>query len=182
MIRFPVAALAAATLLSSAFAAPSDFKKISSIAESSDRDYVFINAHRGLVDPPRGIAENSYSAITNAIAQGMDIIEVDPKTTRDGRVILSHSNNKLDRLMVFPHGVDGLTTVAEIPYEGKEGEVCFKTWGKDGQGIMPPGQNPPPTMRGYFWSAICWKTSEGVPEDKIRARNEKDLKAARADT
>ena len=234
------------TLVFAATAAlASDFAKISAIVESPDRNYVFINAHRGLVDFEKGIPENSLASIRYAVEQGMDIVEVDPKTTRDGRVILSHENKKLDRLMVFPKGVDGQNAVADIPYEGGLGEVCFKnaklrltkgspivteerpclweelldavkgkcyvqvdctywncmpdwrkvwdpvvergmekqicfkTGDRKGNGIMPPGKEPPPPMRGYFWGGLKWKSGEPVPEEQIRARLAEDTGAQR---
>ena len=228
-----------------ATAAPLDFAAREKIAASGDRNYVFVNAHRGAEDPAKRIPENSLAAIRHAIELGCDIIEVDPKTTKDGRVILSHDNQKLDRVMAFPGGVDGLMTVADLPYEGKEGEicfknarlrvtrnsadvtderpctweelldavkghcyvqvdctywncmpdwhkvwdpvvergmerqVCFKTWGRKGDGIMPPGKEPPPTMRGYFWSAVKWTATEPVPEQTFRDRLAKDASDSR---
>ena len=235
-----VSALAAAALL-----AATDFAKISAIKASGDRNYVFINAHRGLVSPEKGIPENSLASIKYAIEQGMDIVEVDPKTTKDGRVILSHDNKKLERTMEFPGHV-GDSAVADIPYEGRPGEICFKnarlrvsredptvteerpctweelldackghcyvqvdctywncmpdwrkvwdpvvargmekqmcfkTWGTKGEGLMPPGMKPPATMCGYFWDAIKWKKGEPFPEEAIRARLEKDNAGGKA--
>jgi len=113
-------------LASTSFAASLDFAAREKIATSGDRNYVFVNAHRGAADPAKRIPENSLSAIRHAIELGCDIIEVDPKTTKDGRVILSHDNNKLDRTMKFPRGLDGQTPVAGVAYDGQEGEVCFK--------------------------------------------------------
>lgn len=113
-------------LATAASAAPMDFAAREKIAESADRNYVFVNAHRGAGDPAKRIPENSLAAIRHAIELGCDIVEVDPKTTRDGRVILSHDNNRLDREMAFPCPVDGQSQVADIPYEGAAGELCFK--------------------------------------------------------
>lgn len=223
-----------------ASAAPLDFAACEKIAASGDRNYVFVNAHRGAEDPAKRIPENSLAAIRHAVELGCDIVEVDPKTTKDGRVILSHDNKKLDRVMAFPRGVDGQATVADIPYEGKEGElcfknarlrvarnspevtderpctweelldavkghcyiqvdctywncmpdwhkvwdpvvargmerqVCFKTGDRKGNGIMPPGKEPPPTMRGYFWNSVKWKVAEPVPEQEFRDRLAQD--------
>lgn len=112
----------------SASAKPLGFAKLNEISKSRDRNYVFINAHRAIAIPSERIPENSLAAIKRAIAEGADIIEVDPKTTRDKRIILSHEGKDLNRIMQFVGGVDGNATVQDIPYESSDpSKPCFKT-------------------------------------------------------
>lgn len=115
--------LAVAALL-----AASNFAKLNEISKSEDRNYVFIIAHRAIAIPSERIPENSLAAVKRAIELGADIIEVDPKMTKDRRVILSHEGKDLSRTMQFAVGVDGNATVQDIPYESDDpSRPCFKT-------------------------------------------------------
>lgn len=111
-----------------AAAKPLGFAKLNEISKSGDRNYVFIIAHRAIAVPSERIPENSLAAVKRAIELGADIIEVDPKTTKDRRVILSHEGKNLSRIMQFAVGVDGNATVQDIPYESDDPQKpCFKT-------------------------------------------------------
>jgi glycerophosphoryl diester phosphodiesterase len=56
-------------------------------------NYVMVAAHRG---DWRNEPENSLPAIERAIAMGVDIVEIDVQTTRDGHLVLMHDKT-LDR-------------------------------------------------------------------------------------
>ncbi len=56
-------------------------------------DYVFVNAHRA---GWRFAPENSIEAIQYSIRQGVDIVEIDLKKTKDGKIIVLHDET-LDR-------------------------------------------------------------------------------------
>ena len=121
------AVLAAGACVASA--KPLGFAKLNEISKSGDRNYVFIIAHRGITVPAERIPENSVAAAKRAIELGADIIEVDPKTTKDNRVILLHEYRNLDIIMKFEcGGVDGNATFRDIPYESANpAQPCFKT-------------------------------------------------------
>ena len=122
-----VAAFAAVSLSVSAAPKRLSFDELNKIAKSGDRNYVFVIAHRGIAVPSERIPENSVAAAKRAIELGADIIEVDPKMTKDGRVILSHEGRNLSRIMEFTCGVDGNATVQDIPYESADpSQPCFK--------------------------------------------------------
>lgn len=70
---------------------------------SGDTNYVFVAAHR--MDW-RNHPENSLSGALSAIEMGVDILEVDPAVTRDGRFLLMH-DAALERM------TDGKGKVAE---------------------------------------------------------------------
>lgn len=55
--------------------------------------YVFVAAHRG---DWRNAPENSLQAVKNCIEMGVDIVEIDLKKTKDGRLILMHDKT-IDR-------------------------------------------------------------------------------------
>ena len=70
---------------------------------SGDTNYVFVAAHR---TDWRSHPENSLSGALSAIEMGVDILEVDPAITRDGRFLLMH-DAALERM------TDGKGKVAE---------------------------------------------------------------------
>lgn len=60
------------------------------ILKSNDSGYVFVVAHRG---DWRHAPENSISAINNAAAMGVDMVEIDIQKTKDGDFVLMHDGN-----------------------------------------------------------------------------------------
>lgn len=56
-------------------------------------DEVLVTAHRG---DWRNAPENSVKAIQNCIAMGVDMVEIDVRRTKDGKLVLLH-DSKLDR-------------------------------------------------------------------------------------
>lgn len=80
------------TLVECATAAPSDFKRTHAEFLKPDGTQVLVAAHRGLSGLSTGAwqkyPENSLAAIANSIAQGIDIVEVDVRKTKDGEIIL----------------------------------------------------------------------------------------------
>jgi glycerophosphoryl diester phosphodiesterase len=58
---------------------------------------VLVVAHRG---DWRNAPENSIQAIHNAIAMGVDIVEIDIHKTKDGQLVLMHDET-IDRTMVL---------------------------------------------------------------------------------
>ncbi|MCE4566605.1 glycerophosphodiester phosphodiesterase family protein [Maribellus sp. CM-23] len=79
---------------------PSGFKKNQNHLEeiinhlnTPTNDYVLVAAHRG---DWRNAPENSLMAIQNAIAMGVDIVEIDVRMTKDSVLVLMH-DAKIDR-------------------------------------------------------------------------------------
>ena len=146
-----VAAPKSAARKNTASAGQLGFAKLNEIAKSGDRNYVFITAHRAIAIPSERIPENSLAAIKRAIAEGADIIEVDPKMTKDRRVILSHEGKNLGRIMKFVGGVDGNATVSDIPYESNDpAKPCFKT-----AKLLVSREDPTPTdERPCTWEEL----------------------------
>ena len=70
--------------------AESHFSQIDRILRCGDRRYVFLIAHRGLTNDTLRIPENSAASIAYAGDEGVDVVEIDPKSTADGVIILSH--------------------------------------------------------------------------------------------
>lgn len=66
---------------------PSGFRRIHDEFGRADGKTVLVVAHRGV---HQSAPENSLVAIRNAIALGVDIVEVDVQRTRDGRLVLMH--------------------------------------------------------------------------------------------
>ena len=66
--------------------APRSERLLDRLNNASD-DYVMVSAHRG---DWRNAPENSLQAIQNCIDMGVDIVEVDLRTTKDGQLILMH--------------------------------------------------------------------------------------------
>lgn len=82
---------------------------------SRPNDTARIVAHRGLHSEPEGPRENTLAAIGAALAEGVAMIEIDVRVTRDGAVVLLHDPT-LDRLWGDPRGVAelDLTEVREL--------------------------------------------------------------------
>ncbi len=62
-------------------------------------NYVVVAAHRGYW---KNYPENSLAAFNAAIDQQVDMVEVDLKLTKDGRLVLAH-DLQLGRLTTIPH-------------------------------------------------------------------------------
>lgn len=95
------------------------FDRLDRLFRSADRSYVFVVAHRGLPDAAQGIPENSFAALTNAVAHGADIVEVDPKITADKRYVLMHDANPAG--VVFGNYTGG--TVGMAPSAAWKGQL-----------------------------------------------------------
>lgn len=77
--------------------------------QNSDAKTVLVAAHRGAHN---GNFENSIASTKQAIKLGVDIIEVDVRTTKDGHLVLMH-DSKIDRTTTGKGKVEDLT-LAEI--------------------------------------------------------------------
>ncbi|MUZ64727.1 glycerophosphodiester phosphodiesterase [Agrobacterium vitis] len=79
-----------------------------SIAEMASRTNptILTIAHRGLW---KSTAENSLASIREAIAQGVDMVEIDTQSSADGRLVVIHDAT-LDRTTT------GSGTVSELPF------------------------------------------------------------------
>jgi glycerophosphoryl diester phosphodiesterase len=55
--------------------------------KSAESSYIFVVAHRG---DWRNAPENSLQAISNCIAMGVDMVEIDVRQTKDGVFVLMH--------------------------------------------------------------------------------------------
>ena len=87
----------------------SRFSKIARLYYSNDRRHIFINAHRAGVYEDVRIPENSVEAVKYAVSQGFEIIEIDPRGTADGMVVLSHDAAPIGRQLynyTAPHDAD----------------------------------------------------------------------------
>ena len=73
--------------------AESRFHRIEQMYWSNDRRYVFVDAHRGMTNEVAGIPHSSAAAFRYAIEIGADVIELDPKPTADGVIIVMHDAN-----------------------------------------------------------------------------------------
>ena len=83
--------------------------RLATLWDSPDRHYVFVAAHRmDWRDHP----ENSIPGALDAIAKGVDVLEIDVKRTKDGVLVLSH-DRKVDRC-TDGHGKIADLTLAEI--------------------------------------------------------------------
>jgi glycerophosphoryl diester phosphodiesterase len=77
----------------------------------ADFDYskVWIMAHRGSTDNST-VPENSIAAVERCIASGaVDVIEIDPRVTKDGRIVIMHDET-IDRT------TNGTGRVADLTY------------------------------------------------------------------
>ena len=93
--------------------------QIETLYTSSDRRYVFVDAHRGAWDAEKAIPENSVGAVENAIRLGADLVEIDLKMTADGYFIMMHDNS-VDNMVWRPR--DG------SPFDNINGEVMDSKW------------------------------------------------------
>ncbi|GAB3739743.1 hypothetical protein GCM10028864_02910 [Microlunatus parietis] len=73
---------------------------------------VRVVAHRGMHSEPEGLRENTVAAIKAALDEGVRMIEVDVRVTRDGTVVLLHDAT-LERLWGDPRAV-GEMELAEV--------------------------------------------------------------------
>jgi glycerophosphoryl diester phosphodiesterase len=64
------------------------------MAQFSDPNYkgVWVMAHRGNT-LNKSIPENSISAVKAAIAAGVDVVECDPRLTKDGKIVVCHDES-----------------------------------------------------------------------------------------
>ena len=69
---------------------------------------VTVVAHRGLA---AGLPENSLAAFRHAIAQGVEVIETDLRSTRDGEIVLLHDAT-VDRTTDGRGAIAGMTLTA----------------------------------------------------------------------
>lgn len=93
---------------------------------SDDREYVFVAMHRG---DWRNFPENSRSAILSAIALGADIVEIDVRRTKDGRLVLMHDAN-VDRV------TNGHGAVADMTQEELQSLRFVKDGKTTDEGIL----------------------------------------------
>ena len=74
-------------LVSMASTAATHVDSLLQVLHNPRSEYVFVIAHRA---DWRGAPENSIQGIENAIAMGVDMVEIDIQRTKDGRFILMH--------------------------------------------------------------------------------------------
>lgn len=103
--------LSVALFAATTHGAPSDLAKIQAEFRSADGRTVLVAAHRGLMGLSTGCwdryPENSLSGIAHAIELGVDIVELDVRTTKDGHLVLMHDGS-VDRT------TDGKGSVASL--------------------------------------------------------------------
>jgi glycerophosphoryl diester phosphodiesterase len=78
------------------------------LSSGSDGDRVRVLAHRGSAAPGR--PENSAAAVTEALLQGADGVEIDVRLTAEGTLVCSH--DPIDRLTAA--GLASIATLAEV--------------------------------------------------------------------
>jgi glycerophosphoryl diester phosphodiesterase len=78
------------------------------VSSGSDGDRVRVLAHRGAPTPGR--PENSAAAVTEALLQGADGVEIDVRLTADGTLVCSHE--PIDLLDAA--GLASIATLAEV--------------------------------------------------------------------
>ena len=80
--------------------------------DHTESRYVFVVAHRGMTSVEKRIPHSSAAALREAIAHGVDIIELDPKATADGVIIVMHDANMVPEIFGKPSGVVGQNATA----------------------------------------------------------------------
>ncbi len=85
-------------------------EQITSLLHDENSSQVLITAHRAM---HTHYPANSLAAIQDAIDHGVDIVEIDVRTTRDGRMVLMH-NSTIDAT------TDGTGKVANLTFEQLE--------------------------------------------------------------
>lgn len=87
-----------------------DIAKESHTLPSPKHGEIYVVAHRGVHD---GIPESSLPAYQKAIDLGVDFVEVDIRTTRDGEIIVCH-NSEIDAYTIDETGKVNNFTLAEL--------------------------------------------------------------------
>ncbi|MGB5555531.1 MAG: glycerophosphodiester phosphodiesterase family protein [Flavobacteriaceae bacterium] len=93
--------------------------------QNADAKTVLVAAHRGAHN---GNFENSIASTRQAIRLGVDIIEVDVRTTKDGHLVLMH-DSKIDRTTTGQGKVEDLTLaeIKEHKLKAPDGSVSAET-------------------------------------------------------
>lgn len=104
--------------------------RLAALLDDEQSPYVMVAAHRAAHD---GVPENSLAAIEQAIALGVDIIEIDVRNTADGVPVILH-DQRLDRTTTGQGDVETLSwdEVQTLRLIGAEGEA--------------PGDEHPPSL------------------------------------
>ncbi len=108
-------------------------------------------AHRGVSSE---YPENTLVAYKAAIAQGYDIIELDPKVTKDGRIVMLHDKT-LNRTCRFPDGrtLPETVNIADITYQETQAYDAGLFMGESFQGEKIP----------LLSEVLAWAAQEKIP-------------------
>ncbi len=108
-------------------------------------------AHRGVSSE---YPENTFVAYKAAVAQGYDIIELDPKVTADGKIVMLHDRT-LNRTCRLPDGRELPETVniADITYQETQAYDAGLSMGKQFQGEKIP----------LLSHVLTWAAGENIP-------------------
>jgi len=128
---------------------------------------ILVAAHRGAHN---GNFENSIASTTKAIKIGVDIIEVDVRTTKDGHIILMHDSS-IDRTTTGTGKVEDLTLTQIRTYKLKA------PYGRVSKETVPTFEEFLKVIKGKILVDIDMKTdnAKGVVEVVLKTGTMKDV-------
>lgn len=120
-----ISKLVFALLLTAGIATAQQAGQIRSLLEDASRNHVLVVAHRANCG---GAPENSREAIRNAIAAGVDILEIDVRRSKDGHFVVMHDGS-VNRTTTGKGKVSKLTLeeFRTLHLKGPGGEVSEET-------------------------------------------------------
>ncbi len=128
---------------------------------------ILVAAHRGAHN---GNFENSIASTKNAIKLGVDIIEMDVRTTKDGHLVLMH-DSKIDRTTTGTGKVEDLTLAEIRKYKLKA------PYGRISDETVPTFEEFLKVIKGKILVDIDMKTdnAKGVVEAVLKTGTMKDV-------
>ena len=124
---------------------------IDALAESPTYKMMLV-AHRAITysGNQAGIPENSVAAIQQCIKEGIDMVEIDPRATKDGKIIIMH-NKTIDE------ATNGKGTVADMTYSQIQRFSLYDANGKVTSHKVPTLEEALEAAKGKIYVCIDLK-------------------------